>query len=135
MLPTPVTFYEKRGYHSRSQRKTKDVLLARARVTNLGLILLMSFSAFSFLFNHGFYFSSGSTTFPVSQAVLPNSILATIERDRVLHSLDHLVIVPGHAVWTGSHPEHALDEDYWILESYQRGGGRVAAFYSHIQRG
>ena len=135
MLPTPATFHEKRGLHARSQRKTRDVLLARARVTNLGLLLLVSFSALSLLFNLGFYLSSGSVVHLSPPQVLPHSILATIQRDKVLHVLDHLVIVPGHAVWTGTHPERGLDEENWILEDYQRGGGRVAAFYSHISRG
>ena len=135
MLPAPVTLYEKRGSRGRSTLKTKDVLLARARVTNLGLILLLSCSALSFLFNLGFWLSSGPVVYPIPENVSPQSILATIERDRVLHSLDHLVIVPGHAVWKGTHPERALEEDNWILEPYQRGGGRVDAFYNHIMQG
>ena len=133
MLPTPATYYEKRGISSRAQRKTRDVLLARARVTNLGLLLLTSFCAFSFLFNLGFYLSSGSVVYSWSQEIPPQSILVTIERDQKLKFLDHLVIVPGHAIWKGNDPSQALDENSWILEDYQKGGGRVTAFYNHIQ--
>ncbi|KIK98578.1 hypothetical protein PAXRUDRAFT_133925 [Paxillus rubicundulus Ve08.2h10] len=32
-------------------------------------------------------------------------------------------------------PEHALDEDFWTLEDYQRGGGRISAFVDHVRRG
>ncbi|KAF7790360.1 hypothetical protein EIP86_001315 [Pleurotus ostreatoroseus] len=67
--------------------------------------------------------------------MIPSSILATVERDKKLHSLDHLVMVPGHAIWTGAHSERGLDEENWILEPYQKGGGRIAAFYNHIRRG
>ncbi len=52
-----------------------------------------------------------------------------------ISQLDHLVMVPGHAVWTGSRASDVLDENHWVLESYQRGGGRVAAFVKHIQYG
>lgn len=111
------------------------MLLSRARVTNLGLLLLVSFSTLSFLFNLGYYLSSNSVVYSTPQAISPHSILATLERDKIFHALDHLVIVPGHAVWKGSHPERGLEEDNWILEPYQKGGGRVEAFYNHIQRG
>ena len=41
-------------------------------------------------------------------------------------------MVPGHAIWKGTTLEARLDEDQWILEPYQHGGGRVAAFFKHI---
>ena len=135
MLPTPVTLYEKRGFPGRSQRKTRDVLLSRARVTNLGLLLLVSFSTLSVLFNLGYYFSSAPDDQRGRPPIPPHSILATIERDRTLLVLDHLVIVPGHGVWKGTQADDALDEEDWVLESYQKGGGRVAAFYNHIRQG
>lgn len=135
MLPTPVSFYSRRGEKLRSQRNTRDVLLARARVTNLGLLLLMSFCVLSFLFNLGYYFSSEPGMRGSGHPITPSSILATVERDKKLHSLDHLVMVPGHAIWTGAHSDRGLDEENWILEPYQKGGGRIAAFYNHIRRG
>ncbi len=137
MLPAPVSYHAKREFHLRSQRRTRDILLSRARVTNLGLVLLISFAALSFLFNLGYYFSygAGSYSLPHLHDSSPEAILSTIERSKTLSSINHLVIVPGHAIWKGTHPERGLDEDNWILEPYQRGGGRVAAFYGHIVRG
>lgn len=137
MLPFPATFSSNRDYarYGRRYRSTKDVLLTRARVTNLGFLLLAGFSVLSFLVNLGFYFSSGPAqrhSFPHFTA---DGLTATIDRDDMLTSLDHLIIVPGHAIWTGTSPERRLDDDEWILEPYQRGGGRVSAFYNHIATG
>ncbi|OBZ67023.1 Uncharacterized protein C57A10.07 [Grifola frondosa] len=65
----------------------------------------------------------------------PLGILATIERHDALSAIDHLIIVPGHAIWKGSSIAQRLDDDEWILEPYQRGGARVAAFFKHILAG
>lgn len=65
----------------------------------------------------------------------PVSILATIQRDKTLERLSHLIVVPGHAIWSGSKPEEVLNETLWTLEDYQRGGGRVSAFVDHIKQG
>jgi len=67
-------------------------------------------------------------------------ILATIERDEALRALDHLVVVPGHAVWRGTRAEGKMDPGEWVMEAYQleggsSGKGRVAAFVEHINRG
>jgi hypothetical protein len=59
----------------------------------------------------------------------------TISRRPDIQALDHLVVVPGHAVWLGPLSNSRLDDDEWILETFQRGGGSVAAFISHIERG
>ncbi|KAG6821023.1 hypothetical protein H0H93_007913 [Arthromyces matolae] len=40
-----------------------------------------------------------------------------------------------HAIWKGIDPDLRLNEDQWILEPYQTGGGRVSAFFAHILRG
>ncbi|OMJ25219.1 hypothetical protein AYI70_g1048 [Smittium culicis] len=45
--------------------------------------------------------------------------------------LTDLIIVPGHAVFTGE--GSALDEKNWELESYQ--SGNVGVFVSHIHKG
>ncbi|KAL4244421.1 hypothetical protein ABKN59_010186 [Abortiporus biennis] len=121
-------------HHSRHHYRSRiDILKSRARITNLGFLLLSSFAALSFLFNLSYYLSS-----PHNERTLlhhPHSILATIDRDRTLLGLNHLIIVPGHAIWKGSNPDKRLDDDEWILEPYQRGGGRVAAFVKHIETG
>uniref|UniRef100_A0A0W0FWN4 Xylanolytic transcriptional activator regulatory domain-containing protein n=1 Tax=Moniliophthora roreri TaxID=221103 RepID=A0A0W0FWN4_MONRR len=49
--------------------------------------------------------------------------------------LDHLIVVPGHAVWHGSKIEDRLDEDFWTLEPYQKNGGRPEVFFQHISKG
>jgi len=46
--------------------------------------------------------------------------------------LNHLIIVPGHAIWNGASADSRLDETFWTLESYQRSSGRLEAFYQHI---
>lgn len=146
MLPLPASFRVRQpSPFSRTTRKsyrsTRDVLLTRARVTNLGLLLLVSFAALSFLVNLIFYLSSGGESEPqnsklrASPHTRPSSILSTIQRDPTLSSLSHLIIVPGHAIWKGTDSARILDEDDWVLESYQHGGGRVAAFYNHIVAG
>lgn len=112
----------------------------RSRLTNLSVLLLVAFGCTSFLYNLGFIFSS-SSTYPYSSAVgfvgysPPGSILATIRRDETLGRLSHLIVVPGHAIWSGSKQDEVLDEKLWTLENYQRGGGRVSAFVDHIKQG
>lgn len=113
-----------------------DFLLTRARVTNLGLLLLAGFATLSFLFNLGFYFSpSRRTLSSVISYVRPYGIWSTLERDETLAGLNHLVIVPGHAIWKGLDAERRFEDDEWVLEEYQRGGGRVSAFVQHITQG
>ncbi|KAL6305768.1 hypothetical protein BKA93DRAFT_776649 [Sparassis latifolia] len=138
MLPFPVSLSGRHQYprqKSRSHRSTKDVLLTQSRVTNLGLLLLASLTAISLLFNLRFYFSASRNPLPYQFVPTANSILSTIQRDRAVSVLDHLIIVPGHAVWKGTNAERKLDDDEWILEPYQRGGGPVSAFYKHITTG
>ncbi|KAG6812541.1 hypothetical protein H0H92_002310 [Tricholoma furcatifolium] len=110
--------------------KTLDVLFSRARVTNLGVVLLILFAVLSFLCNIRFlYFHrpSGHTD--------SSALLSTISRDPAVRNLNHLIVVPGHAIWKGTNPELRLREDQWVLEPYQMGGGRVSAFFAHIFRG
>ncbi|KAI0656673.1 hypothetical protein C8Q70DRAFT_1115349 [Cubamyces menziesii] len=141
MLPLPVSFTTRRDHlrrhsgGSRHYRSTRDVLLTRARVTNLGFLLLAGFAALSFLVNLVWYFSSSSPdAYHVHDGpyVPPRAIWDTIQRERALAEVDHLIMVPGHAIWKGASLEERFDEDQWVLEPYQRGGGRVAAFFKHI---
>jgi len=108
----------------------------RARVTNLGLLLLSGVTVLSLFFNLRYYFSSPRG---ISQQLLhhplPSDISSTIHRHDALSTIDHLIMVPGHAIWKGSDVKRRLDDEEWILEPYQRGGGRVAAFYQHIAAG
>ncbi|KAI0089908.1 hypothetical protein BDY19DRAFT_941410 [Irpex rosettiformis] len=101
MLPTPVQFYSRKyGPQHHHKRPWRDVLLTRARVTNLGFILLLTFFALSFLLNLYYWFRPEPRL--QLQVPLPRSILATIARDEPISSLEHLVIVPGHSIWKGS---------------------------------
>lgn len=135
MLPTPVSLHTRKDSRFRPRRRIRDVLLIRARVTNLALFMLAAFAGLSFLANLSYYLYTEPPKYPLADYISPYSILATIERDRMLRSLDHLVIVPGHAIWKGSTPDHTLAESQWFLETYQKGGGRIYAFYRHITRG
>lgn len=109
------------------------LLRTRSRLTNLGVLLLSAFASLSFIYNLSFVFSSPFYNTHIDST--PSSILSTIERNATLTSLDHLIIVPGHAIWTGITPEQVWDEEFWTLEDYQRGGGRTSAFVDHIKQG
>ncbi|KAK0226181.1 hypothetical protein IW262DRAFT_1446919 [Armillaria fumosa] len=137
MLPTPVSFsrrpFRRNGGSSldKPRRRILNSLLTRARVTNLAVLLLAVFSAISFLVNLSLYFSASSTL----DESLPHSIVSTIARHRALANLNHLVIVPGHAIWKGADSASRSDVNDWVLEPYQREGNRVETFYQHITRG
>lgn len=134
MLPTPISYSSKRRRSIVAPRRPSlSILTARARVTNLAVVLLASFAALSFLYNLSFYFFPGAHL-PAS-CHHPYSLINTVFRNKAVRDLSHLVIVPGHAIWKGTHSDLRFDDDEWILEPYQRGGGRVAAFYQHILRG
>lgn len=109
-------------------------LRTRSRLTNLSVLLLAAFACLSFIYNLSFELSSPFYDAHFNYST-PSSILTTIERNERLTSLDHLIIVPGHAIWTGIKPEHAWDEEFWTLEDYQKGGGRISAFIDHIKQG
>lgn len=95
------------------------------------MVLLALLTTCSLLLNLSFFFSASSDHASSSSYGI-GSINATLERSPVLNGLDHLIVVPGHAIWHGSSAEEALDERAWVLESYQRGGGRVETFFKHI---
>jgi hypothetical protein len=135
MLPAPVSFSKHRrifrGNLPASPRRTFDILLTQARVTNLGLILLSCFAAVSFLYNLSHYLSHPQE--PLRN--LPTSITSTLSRPNAIQNLTHLIVVPGHSIWKGSNPYLMRNEDEWMLEPYQKKGGRVFAFINHISRG
>ncbi|KAI8975848.1 hypothetical protein BD414DRAFT_467549 [Trametes punicea] len=146
MLPLPVSlsstsarrdYLRRHSGGSRHYRSTRDILLTRARVTNLGFLLLATFAALSFLLNLAWYFSSSDkySLYQYAREELyapPRAIWDTISRGSVLEDIDHLIMVPGHAIWKGTSLEARFDEDQWVFEPYQRGGGRIAAFIKHI---
>ncbi|GLB37315.1 hypothetical protein LshimejAT787_0403660 [Lyophyllum shimeji] len=135
MLPSPATFSRRaisRRHATAPRRNTKlfELLSSRARLTNFGFLLLVVLTVTSLLYNLRFLFLVRHPEYINSSA-----LLSTISRDPAARQLTHLVIVPGHAIWKGTDPELRLREDQWVLEDYQNGGGRVAAFFAHILRG
>jgi hypothetical protein len=63
---------------------------------------------------------------------LPPSILSTLPN---AHShLRHLVLVPGHAIFSGCDSLHAYSDDNWILEKWQH-DGTVKTLVQHITKG
>jgi hypothetical protein len=65
---------------------------------------------------------------------IPLSIETTLERDARFGQLEHLIMVPGHAIWLGHDPARVEDDDQWILEPMQRGGS-VKTYLEHIRQG
>ncbi|KAF5386011.1 hypothetical protein D9615_002348 [Tricholomella constricta] len=135
MLPSPVSSarrgtYRRNAATSRRKFNLFDVLYSRARVTNLGFLLLAVVTTISLLYNLR-YLSRARQPKHTDSSVL----LSTVSRDVTHLRLNHLIIVPGHAIWKGTDPELRLREDQWVLEPYQRGGGRISTFFAHIYRG
>ena len=131
MLPAPVSFsFPRHRVLNQPPRSLTKRLRAPARLTNCGAVLLFTLLAFSVLLNlRSLYYGS------IRDASLPRSIVETLPSRSSAKGLDHLVIVPGHGIWTGAHPEDAENEDAWILASYQKGRGRPSIFRAHIARG
>ncbi|KAI0256420.1 hypothetical protein BJV78DRAFT_1278911 [Lactifluus subvellereus] len=128
MLPAPVSFQRHRILNQRSRSFSK-LLRAPARLTNLSALLLFTLFAFSLLLNLRYLYS------PTRDVALLRSIIETLPSRPSASGLDHLVIVPGHAIWIGARSEDAEDEDSWLLAPYQRGRGRPSIFRAHISRG
>ncbi|KAG7090942.1 hypothetical protein E1B28_010014 [Marasmius oreades] len=127
MLPTPVSLSKRKPFRRETQRLR--LLLTRARITNLGVLLLFLFALASVVLNLTYWL-----TWPLPITSYPHSILSTISR-RQFEGLDHLIVVPGHAIWIGSKAEDRFNDDLWTLESYQKQGGRPEAFFKHISKG
>ena len=130
MLPTPVSFPRHHRILTRPPRSFAKRLRAPARLTNCSALLLLALLTFSLLLNLRSLYNS-----PTQDTLLPRSIVETLSSKPSALDLNHLVIVPGHGIWTGAHPEDAENEDEWILASYQRGRGRPSIFRAHISRG
>ncbi|KAG0704738.1 hypothetical protein DFH29DRAFT_910719 [Suillus ampliporus] len=141
MLPSPVssnrrgTSQHLRSFSTSDLKRALSLLRVRSRFTNLSILILAGCFCISFLYNLAFIFSPSPSS--LAAYTPPQSILSTIARNSTLENLTHLVIVPGHAIWTGTQSDQVLDEDRWTLEEYQRGGGsyRISAFVEHIRRG
>ncbi len=135
MLPAPVSFQRRGGILNHSPRSFSKLLRAPARLTNLGALVLSSLLTFSLLLNFRSFYHDSPTI--QNAAPLLRSIVEALpeQRPSALSGLDHLVIVPGHAIWIGARGEDAEVEDSWLLASYQKGRRRPTVFRAHISRG
>lgn len=120
---------------SRSRRPSHlEFLTTRARVTNLAVLLIGACTGLSLLLNASFYLHSTSPS-DGGGGGFPTGLMLTVDRGWTPLQLNHLVVVPAHAVWEGRTYEERLDEEKWTLESYQTGGGRLSTFVRHIEEG
>lgn len=132
MLPSPVgTRYQRKiRFNPTSRRHLSETLKRRSRITNLGVVLLSGICAISILFNFRYWIS---VSYPPRVDNFHAPDLATVVRPLEWQHLTHLIIVPCHSIWKGT--RSWLDDDDWMLESYQKGSDRVKVFYEHIKRG
>ena len=129
MLPTPVSFQRQRTLiFNQRPRSFAKFLRGPARLTNLSALVLLTLLALSLFINFRHLYS------PIRNVAL-RSIIETLPSRPSASVLDHLVIVPGHAVWIGARAEEAEDEDSWLLAPYQRGRRRPSIFRAHISLG
>lgn len=146
MLPSPAISTKRNGFRRIDVGPPRNItkrLLSRSRFTNLGIIFLLLITFFSLYHNlrswlASFATSPDSCTAPPThkQSAKFGSVLwATVTRPSSLEDLNHLVVVPGHAIWIGNDPGKRLDDSEWILEPYQKGKARLEALYQHIQQG
>jgi hypothetical protein len=110
-------------------------------LTNLGVSVLSLLLCASLLLNLRTYRAThvlGSDGVGVAlwsaQIGTPPSIERTIQRDPRFQELDHLIMVPGHAIWTGNDVEAITDDDQWVLQPMQKGGS-VKSYIRHIEKG
>lgn len=132
MLPPPaVTKYQRRIHFKPTspRRQLVDTLRRQSRLTNLGVVLLVGACSISVLLNLRYWISTPNYNLPPSYPLDWQTVDRPTERER----LAHLIIVPCHSIWTGTNSWS--DEKDWVLEPYQKGPGRLKAFYEHISTG
>ncbi|PWN27754.1 hypothetical protein BDZ90DRAFT_232149 [Jaminaea rosea] len=120
----------------------RDRLAARSRVTNLGIVLLLSATALSMLLNLRYLALGGASRPPRGFAswssfhgTTPDELKANLPAPPPgSNRLDHLVIVTGHAIWAGCDFEGRSKDENWILEPYQVGGS-IETYWKHIEKG
>lgn len=110
---------------------------ARSRVTNLGVVLLVSALIMSLLANLR---SSGTRVVTVTAPQKPEKHTAFEMPRKDMPSLPsnvpnlrHLVVVAGHAIWNGQNANSAMKESDWTIEPYQRNS--IKTFIKHINKG
>ncbi|GAA6016156.1 hypothetical protein JCM8202_005432 [Rhodotorula sphaerocarpa] len=113
-------------------------LTARSRATRLAVWLLAALAFVSVGLNLRFLASGAGSAVAVlhprrfaASSPIPESMLATIEPASTLR---HLVMVPGHAIWSGCDASLAARDRDWLLEPMQK-GGQVRTYLKHIVKG
>lgn len=130
-----------------SSGRVMTVLRTRSRLTNLAVVILLGVLSVSLLGNLSHLVGEEERPLSrwhaawdelASEEVLesgrPPSVETTIHRDARMADVDHLVLVPGHAVWTGYDPSIVEDDTEWVLQDFQKGGS-IKTFIKHIQQG
>lgn len=145
MLPSPVLARRHRTFHSHSHRSAfrnaLDTLFTRSRLTNLGLVILCMITAASLLLNVFHYLKTAQPGSSLGTDTLTYQLSdetddsQNVMRESWTESLDHLIIVPGHAIWKGVDPDKRTQDSEWILEPYQKGAGKTRVFWEHIATG
>jgi hypothetical protein len=117
MLPALVSFQRHGHFLNHYPRSLTKLLRAPAHLTNLSAFILALLLAFSILLD--LRSCHGSVA---ALLIYFRSIVGTLPKRPVASSdLDHLVIVPGHAIWIGVSAEDAEKEDAWLLYPSQKG--------------
>ncbi|WWD22078.1 hypothetical protein CI109_106567 [Kwoniella shandongensis] len=141
-----------------SSQQLLQTLRSRTRLTNLAVTLLFLLLTTSLLLNFNHYLFTPTQSLLINRkshlrgghdllkgwddsatpsqidSGIPLSIETTIERDIRYGELNHLIMVPGHAIWLGHDANRAREDDDWVLEGMQKGGS-VKTFVKHIERG
>ncbi|KAJ7647572.1 hypothetical protein FB45DRAFT_1052032 [Roridomyces roridus] len=125
MLPRPVSTKRRHG----SPYNFK-FLLSRSRATNLLVCILLGALFVSFVTNVHLYFSSNA-----DEGLARFKALASLLKPR--KDLRNLIVVPGHAIWTGTDPDLRKNQDQWAFQSFQanQNAGRLELFFQHISAG
>ncbi|KAG0141767.1 hypothetical protein CROQUDRAFT_663395 [Cronartium quercuum f. sp. fusiforme G11] len=144
-LPTPVTATTSNhsnsnplyslintSSHSRSNHHWSSFLLARARTTNLAVIILSLICSLSLYINfkHSFLLSSSESDFKITTTTTLTSIQSTLPPPPI-KGMKTLIILPGHAIFVGTDPENPT---HWILEPYQDPISSIKTFLNQIKK-
>ncbi|KAA1107176.1 hypothetical protein PGT21_005030 [Puccinia graminis f. sp. tritici] len=115
------------------------LLFARARTTNLAVLILSTICCLSLYLNLRSIFSITSfrSQLDFRPSEPPFSPFRTHPVSPSFSQFTRLVIVPGHAIYIGANPalHDPLDPKEWILEPYQarHPPSSIGAFIKHIQ--
>ena len=142
-LPLPVSSSTDRlrgssvaRYRLRLTSLLSAALFARARTTNLAVLILSSICCLSIYFNLRSIFSITSFKSQLDFQI-PSPPFRTHPVPPSFSQFTKLVIVPGHAIYIGANPalHDPLDPKEWILEPYQarHPPSSIVAFINHIK--